>query len=141
MEASGRIFYRILAGSIRDIEFGVIENLPLHEPVLCRRLDAGPRIFKSVHVTDFIAIISRNRNFADGETGRRKLDDNVRIKIKICTIGLEGNLFERGDSVRAVATVQFTEAGANEAILHVSQNTIPDEFIERHAAPQCPPGG
>ena len=96
------------------------------------RLEDVPRVLQPVHVADFVAVKSRDRDFEDAHPGKVQLHDDIRVEMEVVRVALEWNPRERLHGVKPVAAVEFAELRAEQRILKLRQHLIPDPFVKRH---------
>jgi hypothetical protein len=65
-----------------DVEFGVVKDFELHEPVFQGCLDALPGVLHSIYMTNFVPVVSGNRDFGNAKSGGVKLDYDVGVEIE-----------------------------------------------------------
>src|SRR5215510_11890933 len=93
-------------------------------------------VSESVDITDFSAVIRRDRYFEDAKSLMLKLNDDLRVEVKIIGHLGEIDLFQRFEAVGTVPAVKFGELHSQRAIFESGENSVADVFIERHPAPQ-----
>ena len=65
------------------VEFPIVEQIHLVALRPEHRFADVPRVLEPVHVTDFVAVKSGNRNLGDAQPGEVQLHDDVGIEVKI----------------------------------------------------------
>ena len=124
----------------RAIKFSIVEYGEFLRARLQRCLRHIPSVFQSVHMTDLIAVICRDRQFLNPLPGEHKLDDDLRIEMKNVRIQVKRNALERVDTVNPITRMKFTQFRAQRPVLKSSQYFIADKFIKRHTTPlRAPP--
>src|SRR5215475_2293187 len=117
-----------------NIEFWVVKDLELHEPVLHGCLDALPGVLHSIDMTNFVPIVSRNRDFGNAESGGLELHYDVSVEIESEAVACEGDLPERRRAIGTIAAMHLRHLCAQDQVLHPRQNPVADPFVQRHPA-------
>src|SRR6516162_7251082 len=118
----------------RAVIFAVVKNIPVMDARVEGRLDDVPSVLNSVHMADFVAVIGRNRQFADAHSRNQQLNDDFRIKVKIIGVPIEWNFLERSHRVNPVAGMKLAKLGLQQSILAPREDFVANEFVKRHAA-------
>src|SRR5262245_60067196 len=117
-----------------NVEFRVVKDLELHEPVFHGCLDALPGIQHSVDVTDFVPVVGGNRDFRNVKSGGMELHYDVGVEIESEAVVCEGDLPERRRAIGAIAAMHLRHLRAQDQVLHPRQNPVADPFVQRHPA-------
>lgn len=88
----------------------------------------------AVDVTDFVAVVSGDGNFAHAIAAFEEFENDLSVKVPVAGELVEGNAAECADGIGAIAGMEFGEAGADEAILDEGQDFVAEELVERHVA-------
>ena len=59
-------------------------------------------------MANFIAVVGRDRQFADAQAGFDQLNNYFRVKMKLIGVAVKRHLLERGDRVNPIAGVKLT---------------------------------
>src|SRR5580693_1407881 len=89
------------------IELAVVKQSGALEARLDRRPDNIERVFRPVHITDLIAVVSRDRQLPDGETGYDQLNDDLRVEMKILGVAVEWNRRQCSCRVNPISGVKL----------------------------------
>src|SRR6185369_13155327 len=92
------------------------------------------RIGDSVHVTDLITIVSRNRPFANTQSRLMKLDQDVSIEVPLVRVLTKGNLLQCRTTIQPISRVEFRETHPCNPVFQPRENLVADEFVFRHSA-------
>jgi hypothetical protein len=120
-----------------NVEFRVVKDLKLHEPVLHGCPDALPCVLHSVDVTDFVSVVSGNRDFCNMKSGGVELHYDVGVEIEPEAVAGEGDLPERRRAIGAIAAVHLRHLRPQDQVLHPRQDTVADPFVQRHPTFDC----
>src|SRR5258705_2923710 len=115
-----------------DIVFVLVCKFRLVKSVSQSRLQAVKGVRQSIYVANFIAIIRRDRSFANAQTGLVKLNQDVSIEMPLIRVLHKRDLFERGAAIEPVTGMELRQCHSCNPILQPSQNLIPHKFITWH---------
>src|SRR5690242_19898167 len=72
------------------------------------------RVPETIHITDLIAVVGRDRQLPDRQSGGDQLDDDFGVEVKVIRIAVKGNRRQRLGGVTPVSRMKLTETCAQE---------------------------
>src|SRR6266576_1792130 len=120
--------------SRRTVKLAVVKYVPLMNPRFERGFEDLPGVLNSIDMTDFIAVIGRDRQLADSHSRYQQLNNDFGVEMKIVGIAVKRHPLEGGHRVNPIAGMKLAEMGAQQTVLAPGEDLIADEFIERHTA-------
>ena len=73
-----------------DVEFGVVKDFELHEPVFQGRLDALPCVLHPIYMTNFVPVVSGDRDFVNVKSCGVELHYDIGVEIESEAVACEG---------------------------------------------------
>src|SRR6266851_318489 len=118
------------------IEAALIQQSGSVNSVFQRRQDYVLCILEAVNPTDFVSVVRRDRQLYNAGLRVQQLNDDFGIKVEVSRVQTKGEFLEGLNRVDAISTVKLGQLGPKEEVLNSSEDLVPDELVQRHAAPQ-----
>src|SRR5690606_9300122 len=90
----------------------------------------------AVDSTNFVTVISRDGNLDDAQPGRVKLDDDLRVEMKIVSVSMEGHLLECLARIETVARMKLAQRHAQHRVLEGREDLVAYVLVQRHSSLQ-----
>src|SRR2546430_17421480 len=94
-------------------------------------------VAESVHPTDFVSVVGRDRNFLDAGASQQQLDDDLRIEVEHVRVEQKRNATQCCDSVSAIAGVKLGQRGSQKSVLHPREHLVAERSEERRVGKEC----
>src|SRR5687767_5581035 len=99
-----------MPGGLRiDVKLPIVKEMDAAQPSFHRGFEYVPRVFHPIHVADFVAVESRDRQFRDAQFSENKLDDDLGVEMEIVGVLLEWNLSQGRGGIEAITGVELRE--------------------------------